>query len=1104
MVSVSSMMLYTGNELKTRTEPGIADQLPICPTASGIFESTATAKQTDQIQLDRESTFETPSKDKAMGGKKFACPPTQCVPSCVKTETEYKQSTFSEVCPSLTRIAGMPSKLPVKEKHWLLDPKPIWEKQSKINVIFMPYASKDDKKDTKEMVLMLPSCPREAKHPGFPSAPQNSSNMADSYPGSSSVSSKAGLPSISNRSLVSQQEPLLQKKTDLVVVPASIKEENIELMGALLPTFPKYSCIPVIPSIPQHTIAHCGSDMMSLFSSCPKTSCIEGVPSLKEHLSKSWSTDHKPLVEIYSKIHAVMIEERPYHEDMRAMSALAPTCPKEACIPGLPSAQEPTVSYNRFSRVNLLQSCPATSSMVGFPSMQNTDSKDWNTVYQPLWEKQMKRESVLLLGDDNMDKDMKGVVSLAQSCPRESLIPGFPSVPKPRKIDVVDMTNMVNLSSSCSQASQIPGFPSSHTSKDWKVSRKPLFEPHLKEKQVLLIDKCEVQKKSMKAMVSLVPSCPKEARAPGFPSNPNYGTVCSEPNIISLFTLCSQASKIPGFSSVNVDMSVGWVAEKGSLLKKLPKKRVIFDTPNGSKKIMKNMVSCVPSCPKVSSIPGFPSIPNPKKVYYGLNVVNLLPLCPLVSIIPGFPSVEDHKEEGWGAELGSLMQRPQKNILFLNNSSPINVDKSKNMYALVPSCPISSKIPGFPSVSQYNMLSLVPICNRVSNLPGFASFVGASILQWPPNPHALCDKPIKSTVCVIHSPNQDVVTAKTMFALAPSCPEASRIPGFPSAPQTKSEIEPNMISFVPSCSIASSLKGFASMTTHPSTGWLNETKPILIKLREKRAPMMMSLAGQDELNCYNMKGMATLVTTCPKEARACGFPSAQVVNRPPNMVSLYTSAPCVSCIPGFPSARTLSSECTNIPSKTTHSKPLFEKRQIEKHLVIANLQTKEKHEQDEPKYMVAIVPSCPNLTRIPGLPSISQLSPTEKETSTIPFPCCTERVTPHELPHVQSTQSHLTDPITPGVPSTSFSLPSTELANGETFSVHFQVTFFFLYPILFSVFDYVCFHDRGEIQRQCKAKHRPMCRLWVSKRAQCSCIVCCERGQFSACLTWTV
>ncbi|XP_063756480.1 uncharacterized protein LOC134875769 isoform X2 [Eleginops maclovinus] len=959
-VSVSSLMLDTGNEMKTLNQRSIIDQ----------------------IQLNRESTLETPSKDKAMEEQLFSCPTIQFVPSHVKTETEYHQSALFEICPSVTKIAGMPSKLPVKEKHWLINPKPIWEKQSKTNVIFRPNASKDDTKNTKGMMLMLPSCPREAKNPGFPSAPQNS----------------------------------------LVFHGPNMED-----------TYPEDSCIPVIPSIPQPTIAHHRSDMMSLLSSCPKTSCIEGVPSLKEHLSKTWATDHKPLVERYSKMNTAMIEERPYNEDLRAMSALAPTCPKAASIPGFPSARGPTVSYKGFSRVNLLPSCPATSSMAGFPSIQNADSKDWNTVYLPLWEKQMKQDSVLLL-DDKRDKDMKGVVCLVQSCPRESLIPGFPSVPKPRMIDVVDMTNMVSLLSSCSQVSQITEFPSSHTSKDWIVSRKPVFEPGLKEKQVLLIDKCDVQKKSMKEMVSLVPSCPREAQVPGFPSNPNYGTVYNEPNIISLFTLCSQASKIPGFSSVNVDMSVGWVAEKGSLLKRLPKKRVIFDTPNESRKIMKNMVLCVPSCPKVSSIPGFPSIPNPKMVYYGLNEVNLLPLCPQVSSIPGFPSVEDHKEEGWGAELGSLMQRAQKNIQRIN-ISPIHVDKPNNMYAMVPSCPVTSKIPGFPSFSQYNMLSLVPICNRVSNLPGFASFVGASKLQWPPNPHALCDKPPKNPVFVMHSPNQDGVTAKTMFALAPSCPEASRIPGFPSAPQTKSKMEPNMISCVLSCSSASSLKGFASITTQPNTGWLTETKPILIKLWEKRAPMMMmSLAGQDELNSYNMKAMVTLVTSCPKEARACGFPSAQVANIPPNMVSLYTSAPCVSCIPGFPSARTLSYlQFTNIQTKTTHSKPLFEKLQKEKQLVIAKSQSKENNQPDESKNMVAIVPSCPHLTRIPGLPSISQLNPTEKETMTMPVPCCTEMVTSHELPNGQSTQSHLKDPRTAGVPSTSFNLPSTELADEEKF-----------------------------------------------------------------------
>ncbi|XP_068569758.1 uncharacterized protein ehbp1l1a isoform X2 [Cebidichthys violaceus] len=1041
-VSLSSMMLNTGDEMKTYTEAGIADQLPIHPTVSDIFEFTATAKQTDECLLDSKSAWDTPSEDNDIVDKMSSHPPAQYVPYYVKPEMEYKQSTSLVVCPSVTSIAGMPSRLPTKEKHWLIDQKPIWEKQSKIKEILPPYALKDDEQNKNQMALLVPSCPRKAINPGFPSAPQYSlvfygPNMVDIYPSCPSVSSIPDAPSIdeaSNRSWVSQQAPLLENKmkTELVVMTASPKEKNE--LGALVPTCSRHLCIPGIPSITQLALAHHGSDMMSLVRSCPKTSCIEGVPSLMEPLSKSWATDYKPLGVTQTKQYIVVIEERPHNDDMnddmRSMSALAPTCPKEACIPGFPSALEPTVIYNGFSRVNLLPSCPAASSIPGLPSMQKDDSKNWNTFHQPLWEKQMKKKSILLLDSDKMDKDMKGVVSLAQSCPRQSLISGFPSVPKPR-INTVDMTNMVSLSSTCSKVSQIPGFPSSNSSKEWTVSRKPLFEPRLKEKLVSSIDRCDGDKRAMKAMVSLVPSCPKEARTPGFPSHPNFKNINSAPNMISLLPLCSQVSKIPGFPLVDGDISVGLVTEKGSLLKSLPKKRVIFDTSNNNKKIMKTMVSCVPSCPKVTRIPGFPSIPNPKMVYYGLNVVNLLPLCPLVSIIPGFPSVEGHKEVGWCAELGSLMHRPQKNLPFRINSSPINIDKPNNMLALVPSCPGASKIPGFPSVPKYNMLSLVPVCSKVSNLPGFTSFEGASKLQWLFDPHTLCNKPSKETVFIMHSPNEDRESAKTMLALVPSCPEASRIPGFPSAPRTKSKIEPNMIRFVPCCSSASSLKGFASMTTIPNTGWLNETKPILLKSHEKRAEMILPLTEQDQLSCYSMKSMVTLVTSCPKEARVHGFPSAQVVNRPPNMVSLYTSAPCVSCIPGFPSARMLSSQCINIQIRTTHSESLFEKLQNEKICVIAKFPAK--HDQEEMKYMVAMAPSCPHLTQIPGLPSISQLNSAEKETVIIQVHCSTGKHTPQQLPNAQSTQSYHKDPRMPGVPSTSLSFPSTALAYDEKF-----------------------------------------------------------------------
>uniref|UniRef100_A0A3B4XHS8 Uncharacterized LOC111667929 n=1 Tax=Seriola lalandi dorsalis TaxID=1841481 RepID=A0A3B4XHS8_SERLL len=970
----AAMMLDTDDEMKTKTEAGMADLLPMCPAVSGILEFPATAKQMNECLLDSESIQNNPSKDKEILITECAVHLKGQADLAEQIVDENKQSSCMETCPSMTNIAGMPSKLPIKEeKHWLIDQNPVWEKQSKMREILLPCSSNEDEKNKKEMVFLVPSCPRQARNPGFPSVPQHSLQM-----------------------------------------------------GALLPTCPKYCSTPV----PQPTIVYHESYMMSLLSSCPKTSSVEGFPSLTEH-HQGWATDHKAFGVKLPKMNIAVIEDRHYNEEMKAMSSLARTCPKEARIPGFPSALETTVIYNGSGRVSLLPSCPAVSSMAGFPSVQKADSKDWNTIHQPLWEKKIKKASVLILNNNKIHKDMKGVVSLAQSCPRKSNISGFPSVPKPRTMYVVDMTNMVSLI--CSKVSQIPGFPSSHYSKDWTMSKEPLFEPRMKEKQVSLPDRCERVRRVMKAMVSLAPSCPKEARMPGFPSHPNPLSVYSTLDIISLSTMCSHVSKIPGFPSLVGDISVEWVTEKGTELKRLPKREIILNTSNDNKMIMKNMISCVPSCPKVSSIPGFPAIPNPKTVYYGPNVVNLLPLCPLVSTVTGFSSVEGHKEKGWVVELASLMHRPQKKTPFRINSSPITTDNLNNMIALVPSCPGASKISGFPSYPRYNMLSLVPVCSKVSSFPGFASFEGASKFQWLFDPHTLCDKHPKKTVFVIHSPNQDGETAKLMLAMVTSCPEASRTPGFPSAPHHKSKIEPNMISCVPCCCSVSSLKGFASMTTITSTEWLSETKPIVIKSQKKRADMIMGLAGQDQLYHNNIKSMVTLVTSCPKEARVWGFPSAQVVNRPPNMVSLYTSAPCVSCVPGFPSARMLSSEHIKIQTRTTQGKSWFYKLRNEKICLISTVPAKHKHQQDEMKRMVAMTPSCPHLTQLPGFPSILQLNPTEKDKLATPVLPSAEKHTTQELPHEQSTQSYLSDTRIPGFPSTSVSSSSTKLVHVEKF-----------------------------------------------------------------------
>lgn len=688
--------------------------------------------------------------------------------------------------------------------------------------------------------------------------------------------------------------------------------------------------------------------------------------------------------------------------------------PSAECVPYY---VKPETEYRQST---FLETCPVMTNITGHSSIQKADNKDWDTTYQPIWDKQIKKEFVLPLENNKMSQCMKGNVSLTQSSPRKSHIFGIPSVLKAGMTNV-DMTNMVSLSTSCSKVSQILGFPSSHNLKEWTLSKEPLFQRRMKEKQVSINDKCEMDKQAMKAMVSLVPSCLKEAWTPGFPSHQHPITMYCAPDITRLFTLCSQVSKIPGFSSVDGDMNGGWVTKEGSLLKRLPKKGVIFDRSNDNNVIMKNMVSCVPSCPKVSSIHGFPSIPNPQIAYYSLNVFHLLPLCPLNSVIPGFSSIEGHMKKDIFVELGSFMNRPEKNMKFWINGSPVNIDKPSNMLGLFPSCPGASRIPGFPSVPRYSMLNLVPVCPKVSSFPGFASFEGASRYQWIFVPHFLCYKLPKENCFVICSRNQGE-TAKSMLAIAPSCPKASRIHGFPSASQTKSKIESTMISFLPCCSSTSSLKGFASNTTIPCTGWLSGTKPLFIKPQKKRGEMIMTLDRQHWQYRCSRKCMVTIVTSCPKEARVHGFPSAQAVNRPLNMVSFHTSLPCVSRVPGFPSARTLSFECMKIKPRSTLSKPLFEHLRNENVFVSATFSEKHKPKQYEMNYMVATAPICPHLTQIPGLPSISQFNPIEKQ-----------RIPSQELSNAKSTTLYLKDTRIPGVPSTSVSNPSTELAYGETF-----------------------------------------------------------------------
>lgn len=265
---VSSTIFDTDDELKTEAEAGKTNLFQICST-DGSTEFAATAEQTGGYLLS-PSTADKSSKDNKIITNEGALElkghtnivdirslytSKQCMPYYTKPDIEYKQSARLDSFPTVSKNVCMPPKVIVKEAHWLTDEKPIWEKQSKMKEILRPYAFKEDELSNKEMVRLVPSCSREARNPGFPSAKYilifYEHNMGDICYCCPTVSNIPGIPSINednNRTWIPQVELSAvfekQVKTEgLIILLPRVKDE----MGALLPSCPKHSPSTGIP-----------------------------------------------------------------------------------------------------------------------------------------------------------------------------------------------------------------------------------------------------------------------------------------------------------------------------------------------------------------------------------------------------------------------------------------------------------------------------------------------------------------------------------------------------------------------------------------------------------------------------------------------------------------------------------------------------------------------------------------------------------------------------------------------------------------------------------------------------------------------------------------
>ncbi|XP_077355183.1 uncharacterized protein ehbp1l1a isoform X2 [Festucalex cinctus] len=549
---------------------------------------------------------------------------------------------------------------------------------------------------------------------------------------------------------------------------------------------------------------------------------------------------------------------------------------------------------------------------------------------------------------------------------------------------------MVDMHPCCPTVSCILGTPSLNEviCRFWLSPLEALF---IKEAGKTVIIKDTPINDDIRTMALLSPACPKHLCIHGIPSALTQTVVFNLSSMVHLAPSLPTTSGIAGFPSLLKGWDIIGISHSlwkrgntiGSVNVNRPfdpsiaeKKTLLIGRFHKDESTMKTMASLVPSCPKAALTPGFATHPHPTTAYCAPNIISLYTVCPRVSNIPGCASVDGSESLGWvmGNKLSSMQKAKKGFILDMTNE---HKHKQRNMHSLVPSCPKASRVTGIPSnplpkVLHYstNVINLLPLCPPVSTVLGLSSLEDNKE-GWIVEKGSLSQKPQRNTKLKIRSVPGNLDKA-IMFAIVPSCSEASKIHGLPSAPQSKSKI-----SLAPCCPRSSSLKGFASVSTTPIVGWLHDRNVILRKPPRKWAEIIIAPAGKKQ----NGSSMARMLCSCPKKARLCGFPSAEVVNKPSDIVSFFSAAPCISRTPGFPSARMLTFEPLTTQNHFSCEKSLFaDLRKYETDFIAESLETYV-HEPEEIKQMVFMAPLCPRLTKTPGMPSISLPNTTWKETN---------------------------------------------------------------------------------------------------------------------------
>lgn len=680
---------------------------------------------------------------------------------------------------------------------------------------------------------------------------------------------------------------------------------------------------------------------------------------------------------------------------------------------------------------DLFPSCPRIPRVPGFPSTAMTFNYETEGMNSPgdantLWTKVMRPKTVeplQSLSVSQYDTKMIGnMVSLAYSCPSKTSIIGFPSAIRGK------ILGLSSIRTSCSKISRVAGIPSGSSVQEdkdhveWMNNKGCLWGKQSTIKLAFIINKPVQYTEISFLMMAIVPTCPDTSVIPGFPSAPyskerwmgeslerisstcstlSTGPVVTEltlsqapavqvdafnttlilqakvvPSISMLLPTCPVISGIPGYPSIQDSNNLDWVSDQTLNLSKSFKEKTVNITETGmdAEDINENM-TFLSTCPIAARIPGFPSAQHCKG--QEPNMQNIRPSCPVLSQVAGCQSLQISISTNWPTNQIIPMDRQTTKPTIIIEKAKDNKAKLESNIALLPTCPSKTCISGFPSVPVPKMHNILPSCPKRSSTVGFPSKEGTRHLDWSVdslNTIQLCCAVPKWKVFFIKDKTEEARgSMNNMFALAPTCPTLTLIPGFPFAPKPK--VSPNMLNLQPCIPKTSRMIGFQSRELTHTHVWLFEKKSLWEKLLKTSSDIHDRCYFDhpvEQLDHYNVKKMIALVPTCPREAQTPGLPSIPYVKvgkfylrKELDMRSIVNSCPEFAIIPGFSS---LNSVIAAESSWKTQATPVWVKPVKRKSVFVSSITRHDQYQK-----IVLLAPTCPDKVRIPGFPSVGNI-----------------------------------------------------------------------------------------------------------------------------------